>query len=61
VRVDAENWNDIRPKAAVAANTGAEPDIIFGALDDPFKFAEKLIDLAEVVEYLGAKWKLRDV
>ena len=25
VRVDAENWDDIRPKAAVAANVGAGP------------------------------------
>src|SRR5437762_10439905 len=28
VRVDNENWEDVRPKAAVAANTGAGPDII---------------------------------
>ena len=28
VRVDAEGWEDVRPKAAVAANTGAGPDII---------------------------------
>ncbi len=56
VRVDAESWDDIRPKAAVAANTGAGPDIIFGTLDDPFKFSEKLIDVTEVAEYLGAKY-----
>ncbi|HLW92035.1 MAG TPA: carbohydrate ABC transporter substrate-binding protein, partial [Roseiarcus sp.] len=34
VRVDAESWDDIRPKSAVAANVGAGPDIIFGTLDD---------------------------
>ena len=28
VRVDSEGWEDVRPKAAVAANTGAGPDII---------------------------------
>ena len=56
VRVDAESWDDIRPKSAVAANVGAGPDIIFGTLDDPFKFADKLIDLSEVAEYLGAKY-----
>ena len=28
VRVDNEGWEDVRPKAAVAANTGAGPDII---------------------------------
>ena len=27
VRVDNEGWEDVRPKAAVAANTGAGPDI----------------------------------
>src|ERR1700728_192675 len=47
VRVDAESWDDIRPKSAVAANVGAGPDIIFGTLDDPFKFPDKLIDMTE--------------
>jgi len=56
VRVDAESWDDIRPKAAVAANVGAGPDIIMGTLDDPFKFADKLIDLNQVADYLGAKY-----
>ena len=35
VRLDDEGWEDIRPKAAVAANVGAGPDIIFGWMDDP--------------------------
>jgi multiple sugar transport system substrate-binding protein len=56
VRVDAESWDDIRPKSAVAANVGAGPDIIMGTLDDPFKFADKLIDLTVVADYLGAKY-----
>jgi multiple sugar transport system substrate-binding protein len=56
VRVDAESWDDIRPKSAVAANVGAGPDIIMGTLDDPFKFAEKLLDLTDVATYLGAKY-----
>ena len=34
VRVDNEGWEDVRPKAAVAANTGAGPDIILGTNDD---------------------------
>ena len=55
VRVDAESWDDIRPKSAVAANVGAGPDIIMGTLDDPFKFPEKLLDLTDLAEYLGAK------
>lgn len=56
VRLDAESWDDIRPKAAVAANVGAGPDLIIGTLDDPFKFPEKLIDVTDVAEYLGAKY-----
>ncbi len=56
VRVEAESWDDIRPKSAVAANVGAGPDIIMGTLDDPFKFPEKLLDLTDLAEYLGAKY-----
>ena len=35
VRVDSENFEDIRPKAAVAANIGSGPDIVLGWYDDP--------------------------
>jgi len=56
VRLDAEIWEDIRPKAAVAANVGAGPDLIIGTLDDPFKFPEKLIDMTDLADYLGAKY-----
>src|ERR1700704_3080505 len=28
VRVDSEGWEDVRPKAAVAANVGSGPDVI---------------------------------
>ena len=42
VRVDNEGWEDVRPKAAVAANTGAGPDIILSTNDvsiaSPFSF-----------------------
>ena len=55
MRVDAESWDDIRPKSAVAANVGAGPDIIMGTLDDPFKFKEKLLDLTDLAEYIGTK------
>ena len=56
IRVDAESWDDIRPKAAVAANVGGGPDIIMGTLDDPFKFPDKLLDMTDLAEYLGAKF-----
>src|SRR5215469_868843 len=56
VRIDAEGWEDVRPKAAVAANIGAGPDIIIGTNDDPHKFPEKLIYLTDLATYLGDKY-----
>lgn len=56
VKLEAESWEDIRPKAAVAANVGAGPDLIIGTLDDPFKFPDKLIDVTDVAEYLGSQY-----
>ena len=56
VRVDAESWEDIRPKAAVAANVGAGPDLIIGTNDDPHKFPDKLLDMSDLAEYLGGKY-----
>src|SRR5882672_4950798 len=45
VRVDSENWEDLRPKAAVAANVGAGPDIIVGTNEDPQQYPEQLMDV----------------
>jgi multiple sugar transport system substrate-binding protein len=56
VRLDAESWEDIRPKAAVAANVGAGPDIIIGTNDDPHKFPDKLVRLNDLADYLGSKY-----
>ena len=56
VRLDTESWEDIRPKAAVAANVGAGPDLIIGTLDDPHKFPDQLIDMTDLADYLGAKY-----
>lgn len=56
VRTDHEGWEDVRPKAAVAANIGAGPDVILGWLDDPHLYPEKLIDLTDLAEYLGKKY-----
>ena len=55
VRVDAENWEDIRPKAAVAANIGSGPDIIITTNDDAHKFPNKLLDVSDLAEYLDRK------
>jgi multiple sugar transport system substrate-binding protein len=56
VRVDNESWEDVRPKAAVAANTGAGPDIILGTNDDANLYPEKLIDVTDLANYLGKKY-----
>jgi multiple sugar transport system substrate-binding protein len=56
VRVDSENFEDIRPKAAVAANVGSGPDIVLGWYDDPQQYADKLVDLTELADYLGGKY-----
>src|SRR5262252_5689356 len=56
VRVDAESWEDVRPKAAVAANVGSGPDIILSTFDDANLYPEKLLDVTDVANYLGAKY-----
>ena len=56
VRVDNEGWEDVRPKAAVAANTGAGPDVILGTNDDANLYPDKLLDVTDVAEYLGKKY-----
>ena len=56
VRVDSENWEDLRPKAAVAANVGAGPDIIIGTNEDPQQYPEQLVDVSDLADYLGRKY-----
>jgi multiple sugar transport system substrate-binding protein len=56
VRVDKESWEDIRPKAAVAANVGSGPDIMWVWFDDPHQYPDKLVEVSDVANYLGAKY-----
>ena len=56
VRIDNESWEDVRPKAAVAANVGSGPDVILGWFDDPQQYPDKLTDLSELADYLGKKY-----
>lgn len=56
VRVDNEGWEDVRPKAAVAANTGGGPDIILSTNDDANLYPDKLVDVTDLAEYLGKKY-----
>ena len=56
VRVDHEGWEDVRPKAAVAANVGSGPDIILGTNDDANLYPDKLVDVSDLANYLGKKY-----
>jgi multiple sugar transport system substrate-binding protein len=56
VRVDNEGWEDVRPKAAVAANVGSGPDIIISTFEDAHQYPEKLVDVTDVCNYLGGKY-----
>jgi multiple sugar transport system substrate-binding protein len=56
VRVDYESWEDVRPKAAVTANLGSGPDIVVGFFDDPHLYPDRLVDLTDLANHLGAKY-----
>ena len=56
VRVDYAGWEDLRPQTAVTANTGAGPDVVVGWTDDPHLYSDKILDLTDIAEYLGAKY-----
>ena len=56
VKVESQGWEDLRPKAAVAANVGKGPDVVYGWYDDAHQYPEKLVDLTDVGEYLDKKY-----
>src|SRR5690606_7110201 len=56
VHTDKESWEDIRPKAAVAANVGSGPHIMWVWFDDAHQYPEKLLDVTDLAEYLGSKY-----
>lgn len=56
VRIDKESWEDIRPKAAVAANVGSGPDLVMCWFDDAHQYPDKLTDLTELGTYLDGKY-----
>ncbi len=56
VRVDSEGWEDVRPKAAVAANVGSGPDIIISTFEDAHQYPDKLVDVTDLANYLGKKY-----
>src|SRR5437868_8312609 len=56
VKVDFVGWEDINQQTAVTSNSGACPDIIIGFSDAPHIYADKLIELSDVAEYLGKRY-----
>ncbi|HEY0439624.1 MAG TPA: extracellular solute-binding protein, partial [Xanthobacteraceae bacterium] len=55
-RVDFVGWEDIRQQTAVASNTGTGPDIVIGWADDPHVYADKVVELSDLAEYLGKRY-----
>lgn len=56
IQLDREWLDDIQPKASVAANVGAGPDIVWGPHVTAHLFPDVLIDLTDVCNYLGEKY-----
>jgi multiple sugar transport system substrate-binding protein len=55
VQVEYITWEDVRPKAALAANLGSGPDMVMGWYDDPHIYPNRLIDVTDVAEGLGKR------
>lgn len=55
INVSNESYDDIQPKASVAANTGQGLDMVWGLYSLPFLFPSKCVDMTDVADYLGAK------
>ncbi len=55
VNVEYITWEDVRPKAALAANLGSGPDLVMGWFDDPHIYPQKLVDVTDVAEDLGKR------
>src|SRR4051812_16347292 len=56
VEITRESYEDVQPKASVAANTGAGPDLFWGLYSLPHLFPQKCVDVTDVADYLGNKY-----
>ncbi len=56
IRLDSEGFEDLRPKAAVAANIGSGPDVIWGIHADAHLYPDAMMDVSDVADYLGKKY-----
>src|ERR1700741_4124496 len=55
INISNESYDDIQPKASVAANTGQGLDMVWGLYSLPFLFPSKCTDMTDVADYLGKK------
>lgn len=53
VTVTNESFDDIQPKASVAANTGQGPDMVWGLFSFPALFPDKCLPLEDVADALA--------
>ncbi|WP_316196014.1 MULTISPECIES: ABC transporter substrate-binding protein [unclassified Bradyrhizobium] len=53
INVSNESYDDIQPKASVAANTGQGLDMVWGLYSLPFLFPSKCTDMSDVADHLG--------
>ena len=56
VTISRESYEDVQPKASVAANTGAGQDLFWGLYSLPHLFPQKCLDVTDVANYLGKKY-----
>jgi len=56
INVTNESYEDVQPKASVAANTGQGLDMVWGLYSVAHLFPEKCLDVSDVADYLGKKY-----
>jgi multiple sugar transport system substrate-binding protein len=56
INVSNESYDDLQPKASVAANTGQGLDMVWGLYSLPHLLGNKVADVADVANYLGGKY-----
>jgi multiple sugar transport system substrate-binding protein len=56
VVVDSQSWEEVRPLALAAATEGKGYDIYISTFEDAHRYPDKLVQVNDVAEYLGAKY-----
>src|SRR5882757_10466139 len=56
INVTNESYEDVQPKASVAANTGQGLDMVWGLYSLPHLLGTKVLDVKDVADYLGGKY-----